>query len=331
MAAYKSEFLYRRYRRKRRPMSHYTLGWLPAWMRLAALAPWAVNRIARTWPQAVRFGLRMAGADPRREVPELPARTFRRRFRTGQQQPRLNRPRVVLWIDSFTNGFSPEIADAAVKVLEHAGYDVVLTRRQQCCGLTWISTGQLDFARRLLRNSLDALEPFLRDPDVAIVGLEPSCTAVLRSDVVELLPDDPRAEEVTRRVYTVAEFLTSKTIRHPVGWQTPRLDGIDIVAQPHCHQHAIMGWEADRGLLLQAGATVTSIAGCCGLAGNFGMENGHYDVSVAVAENGLLPALRNTADAVFLADGFSCRTQAIHLSRRTGRHLVELLAEHLPF
>ncbi|MGH3642060.1 MAG: FAD-binding and (Fe-S)-binding domain-containing protein [Mycobacterium sp.] len=329
MATYKSEFLYRRYRGKRRPMSHYTLGWLPVWLRLTALVPWPVNLVARRWPRVVHLGLRMAGADPRREVPELPARTFRRQFRSGRPGWQTNRPRVVLWVDSFTNGLAPEIARAAVTVLEHAGYSVVLTRRQQCCGLTWITTGQLDVARRLLRKSLDALEPFLQDPNIAIVGLEPSCTAVLRCDVAELLPDDPRATELTRRVHTVAEFLGSKTIRHPNRWQTPRLDGIEVLAQPHCHQHAVMGWEADRALLVQAGATVTSIAGCCGLAGNFGMEKGHYDVSVAVAENGLLPALRNGANAVFLADGFSCRTQAIHLSGRTGRHLVELLADRL--
>nr|WP_156448244.1 FAD-binding and (Fe-S)-binding domain-containing protein [Mycobacterium sp. NAZ190054] len=329
MATYKSEFLYRRYRRRRRPMSHYTLGWLPTWMRLAALAPWAVNQTARRFPGLVRLGLRVAGADPRREVPALPRRTFRREFRKHVRAQRNPRPQVVLWVDTFTNGFSPDVAHAAVRVLEHAGYDVALTRRQQCCGLTWISTGQLDHARRLLRRSLDALEPFLADPGVAVVGLEPSCTAVLRSDAAELLPDDPRAARLAGRVYTVAEFLTSKDIRHPAGWQTPRLDGVEIVAQPHCHHHAVMGWEADRALLARAGATVTSIAGCCGLAGNFGMEKGHYDVSVAVAENGLLPALRASAGAEFLADGFSCRTQATHLARRSGRHLVELLSERL--
>ena len=330
MAAYKSEFLYRRYRRRLRPVSHYTLGWLPAWMRMAALAPRAVNWVAQTWPPLVRLGLRLAGADRRRDIPALPARTFRQRRRANRRHLRHDRPPVVLWVDSFTNGFSPEIAEAAVAVLEHAGYEVVLTRRQECCGLTWITTGQLDFARRLLRSSLDALDLYLQHPDTAIVGLEPSCTAVLRSDVHELLPDDPRAAKLTGRVHTIAEFLTSPTIRHPAGWTTPRLDGVEVVAQPHCHQHAVMGWEADRALLVEAGARVTSIAGCCGLAGNFGMEQGHYDLSVAIAENGLLPTLRDAPGAEFLADGFSCRTQAEQLARRDGRHLVELLAERLP-
>src|SRR5690606_2607648 len=149
----------------------------------------------------------------------------------------------------------------------------------------------LDAARRLLLSSLDALEPYL-DEKVPIVGLEPSCTAVLRADVLELLPDDPRSRKVARNVFTLAEFLTAPLAPHAGTWTTPSLAGVEARAQPHCHQHAVMGWETDEALLRDAGADVTAIAGCCGLAGNFGMEKGHYDVSVAVAENGLLPALR---------------------------------------
>src|SRR5690606_29303550 len=132
-----------------------------------------------------------AGHDARREVPALPRRTFLQWWRR-HPRPAAGRPRVVLWLDSFTNGFSPDTGRSAVAVLEDAGYEVVVTRRQECCGLTWITTGQLDGARRLLRASLDALEPYL-DEGLPIVGLEPSCTAVLRSDVKELLPDDPRS------------------------------------------------------------------------------------------------------------------------------------------
>jgi len=326
MATYKSEMLFQRHRGRIRPMSHYTLGWLPRWMRLASLAPRVVNLVARIRP-LVRLGLVLAGADARREVPALPRRTFRQWWRRRPVAPAA-RPRVVLWMDSFTNGFSPEIGEAAVAVLEDAGYEVVLTRRQECCGLTWITTGQLDGARRLLRSSLDALEPYL-DEKLPIVGLEPSCTAVLRSDVLELLPDDPRSRRVARNIFTLAEFLTAPFAPHTGEWSAPDLEGVDVLAQPHCHQHAVMGWQADEALLRDAGADVTAIAGCCGLAGNFGMEKGHYDVSVAVAENGLLPALRAEPDREFLADGFSCRTQAQQLARRPGRHLAELLAERL--
>lgn len=326
MATYKSEALYRRYRGKLRPVGHYSLGWLPRWMRLAALAPTIVNLVMKVRP-LVKLGLVVAGADARREIPALPRRTFRQWWRRHRSAG-AGRPRVVLWMDSFTNGFSPSIGEAAVAVLEDAGYEVVVTRRQECCGLTWITTGQLDGARRLLRSSLDALEPFLAEK-LPIVGLEPSCTAVLRSDVLELLPDDPRAKQVAKNTFTLAEFLTAPRAPHAGEWEVPSLAGVEVVAQPHCHQHAVMGWKTDEKLLTEAGADVQAIAGCCGLAGNFGMEQGHYDVSVAVAENGLLPALRAAPDRELLADGFSCRTQAQQLGRRDGRHLAELLAERL--
>jgi Fe-S oxidoreductase len=328
MASYKSEWLYNKYKGRLRPASHYTLGWLPRWMRLAALAPTLVNVLARIAPLR-KLGLRMAGADPRREAPAFAKQTFRawwsRRPRTEGE-----RPRVVLWMDSFTNGFSPEIGTAAVAVLEDAGYEVVLPERTVCCGLTWISTGQLDEARRLLRASADALEPHL-DAGLPIVGLEPSCTAVLRSDIRELLPDDPRSRRIASNTFTLAEFLTAPRAPHIGSWTPPRLDGVQVVAQPHCHQHSVMGWSVDESFLVTSGAEVTAIAGCCGLAGNFGMEKGHYDVSVAVAENGLLPALRaaDPSSTVFLADGFSCRVQAQQLARRDGSHLAELLAARL--
>jgi Fe-S oxidoreductase len=233
-------------------------------------------------------------------------------------------------MDSFTNAFDPQIGRAAVTVLEHFGYQVLLTDRPICCGITWISTGQLDVARRKLRRTLDQLEPHLL-AGRPIVGLEPSCTAVLRSDLVELLPDDPRSRRVAAATVTLAELLSSEPPRIPKTQpEVIDLHGVSVLAQPHCHQHAVMGFDADQRLLRAAGARVEAIAGCCGLAGNFGMETGHYDVSVAVAENGLLPALRAAEEGtVFLADGFSCRTQADQLTGRTGRHLAELLAERL--
>jgi Fe-S oxidoreductase len=229
----------------------------------------------------------------------------------------------MLWADTFTNGFSPEVGIAAVRVLEDAGFSVRIPQRQVCCGLTWISTGQLDGARRQLRRTLDALEPALQ-AGIPVVGLEPSCTAVLRSDAAELLPADPRSEGLARLTKTLAELLTER------GWTPPSLSGIEAVVQPHCHQHAVMGFESDVALLTAAGAAVQTVGGCCGLAGNFGVERGHYEVSVAVAELGLLPAVRAAgADAVVLADGFSCRTQLDQLAARGSMHLAQLLAGRL--
>jgi Fe-S oxidoreductase len=159
-----------------------------------------------------------------------------------------------------------------------------------------------------------------------VVGLEPSCTAVFRGDAEELLGSGgPAARTVAAATHTLAELLT----RRP-GWRPPDLSGVRGVAQPHCHQHAVMGYGADEEILRRGGASVTTVGGCCGLAGNFGAERGHFDVSVAVAQTALLPAVRAAGpDAYVLADGFSCRTQLADLARRRGHHLAEVLAETL--
>ena len=236
--------------------------------------------------------------------------------------------RVLLWADSFSQDLDPAGARATVDVLRAAGYEVVLPPKDVCCGLTWISTGRLDGARARLGDLLEVLAPFAAN-GVPIIGVEPSCTAVLRDDLLDLLPGDPRARMVADGTYTLAELLTAPA---PVGpgerWSPPDLTGVDVVAQPHCHHYSVMGWRSDEALLRGTGARVTTLAGCCGLAGNFGMEQGHYDVSVAVAENALLPALRDAPPgAVYLADGFSCRTQAQQLAGSGGVHLAQLLRD----
>jgi Fe-S oxidoreductase len=181
-----------------------------------------------------------------------------------------------------------------------------------CCGLTAISTGQLDRARRMLARVLDGLEA---DPGTPVIALEPSCLAVLRDDAGWLLGR-------TAQVRTLAEHLTA------IGYAPPDLSGTTIVAQPHCHHNSVLGWGPDEQLLRATGATLTVVGGCCGMAGNFGMEKGHYEVSVAVAEHALLPAIRAAGpDAVVLADGFSCRTQLTDLSDVRALHLAELLAD----
>ncbi|MDT4949458.1 MAG: hypothetical protein QOJ37_2053 [Pseudonocardiales bacterium] len=320
MATYKAEVLYQRYRRRVRPAAHYALGWLPRWARLAAKTPKLANATLRNETLA-RVAKRMGGIDARRPLPSFAPETFRAWFKT--RTGRAGSP-VVLWVDTFTDHFTPEVGQAAVRVLEAAGYSVQVTEKPVCCGLTWISTGQLDGARKQLRRSLDALDPALR-LGVPIVGLEPSCTAVLRHDLGELLPDDPRSARAAAATRTLAELLAATP-----DYVGPRLDGVQAVAQPHCHQHAVMGWQADAALLAAAGAEVTAVGGCCGLAGNFGVEKGHYDVSVAVAETALLPAVRNAPhDCVVLADGFSCRTQLEQLAHVQSQHLAQLLDDHL--
>jgi len=240
------------------------------------------------------------------------------------------RPPVLLWTDSFSDSLAPDVPVAAVAVLRAAGYEVLVPDHDACCGLTWITTGQLDGAKHQLRHLLDVLAPFAVN-GIPIVGLEPSCTAVLRSDLLDLLPDDPRSAAVSRATRTLAELLTAPAPAGPGDrWTLPDLSGVTAVVQPHCHHHAVMSFAADRALLSAAGASFSTLAGCCGLAGSFGMEAGHYDVSVAVAEHALLPALRDAAPGdVYLADGYSCRTQAEQLAGVQGVHLAQLLAAHL--
>jgi Fe-S oxidoreductase len=166
------------------------------------------------------------------------------------------------------------------------------------------------------------LAPYV-ESGVPVLGLEPSCLATLRSDAVQLT-DDPRAAAVAAGVLTLAELLAR------VDWTPPDLGGAEVVAQPHCHHASVLGWDADERLLRRAGATVTRVPGCCGLAGNFGMEKGHYEVSVAVAETHLLPAVRAAGrESVVLADGLSCRHQLADLAGVPAMHLAELLASRL--
>ena len=208
-------------------------------------------------------------------------------------------------------------------MLEAAGYEVTLPDGPVCCGLTWISTGQLRAAKRRIRRSLAVLAPQL-DTGTPIIGLEPSCTAVLRRDASELLHDDARAATLATSTVTFAEFLTR------TDWQPPDV-GIEALVQTHCHQHAVLGFDADRALMARAGIRADiPDSGCCGLAGNFGFERGHYEVSRAVGERVLLPAVREAAPTTaVIADGFSCRTQIAHGTPRGAVHLAELLADAL--
>ncbi|GAA1540924.1 FAD-binding and (Fe-S)-binding domain-containing protein [Dactylosporangium maewongense] len=314
MATYKSEVLHQTYRGRLRPRSHYTLGKLPLWARLAGWTPRLANLGIRL-PVLGGFFLWLAGVDKRRSVPRFARRPFRRTFKpeTSELKP------VVLFADSFSDAFSPSVAAATVRVLRAAGYEPRLPSGSVCCGLTWITTGQLDSARKILTRTVAALAADAR-AGVPIVGIEPSCTAVLRSDIHELLPDSPDAPVVASSVRTLAELLAETP-----GWTPPDLSDVEVVAQPHCHHHAVLGWKADADLLASTGAKVRRLSGCCGLAGNFGVEIGHYDVSVAVAEQQLLPALDAAPSAVVLADGFSCRTQVADLRDRPAVHLAELL------
>ena len=360
MARYRSEALFRTYRGRMRPLSHYTLGWLPRLTRVTARVP-GLASIANAVMSAAplrSLAFRIIGLDPRRGMPALQSGTFtawaRRRslladsvpasassdavsdtrerdaapassmsdspILSGPRDPS-GRPYALVWADSFSQTLDDAGARAVVDVLEANGFAPIVAP-DACCGLTWITTGQLTGAKKHLASLLGVLAPFAAS-GIPIVGVEPSCTAVLRDDLLDLLPEDPRSLLVSSATRTLAEVLSAVPVSER---RLPSLEGVEIVAQPHCHHYSVMGWDADQALLESLGARVTRLEGCCGLAGNFGMEAGHYDLSVAVASHSLLPSLSAQPDAVYLADGFSCRTQAAQLAGRGGVHLATLLA-----
>jgi Fe-S oxidoreductase len=321
------------------------MGRLPHWLRLVARTrtAWLVNSLASVRPLAA-LAKRLGGIAGEREIPRVAGVPFTRAWRREVLvESRRNthdgveyvetptRSRVHLWPDTFTEHLSPSVGHAAVRVLEAAGLGVlpvppVTAGKPVCCGLTYVSTGQLDRAREVMRTTLDGMGVLVdREDAPPVVVLEPSCAAALRTDLPELLPDDPRAARLAASVLTFAEALD----RLAPDWTPPRVDR-PAVGQTHCHQHAVLGDTLDRRLREAAGLTGELSGGCCGLAGNFGFEKGHYEVSATCAEEQLLPSVREAPqDAVVLADGFSCRTQLEQLAGVRGRHLAEVLAEAL--
>ena len=307
MATYKAEFLAHHYQGRpwRRPRSDLALGWLPVTARAVSrlrLAP--VVNAATQVPLLRKAATRIGGLEDR-EVPLFASQTLQQWYTARGPRGDGHRGTVLLWPDSFTNYFHPHVGQAAVEVLESAGWHVELPSEPVCCGLTWISTGQLATGKKILKKTVDTLAPHVRAGGY-VVGLEPSCTAVFRSDAPELFPDDQDVLRLRDHTLTLAELLTE----HTPGYEPPSVRR-PVLTQVHCHQHAVMGWDADEKLLKQAGAYAEHLeTGCCGLAGNFGFQAGHGEVSRAIAERALLPKLRAASPgAVILADGFSCRTQ----------------------
>lgn len=338
MAKWRSETLFRRYQGRPRPLSHYALGWLPRWLRLMAKIPGAAQlaNLATKIRPLTQVALKLLHLDTSRALPRFATRSLEKQYpkrQIGAGKKRLpmsakmrttssstSKP-VVIWADSFSRGLDQRGVKAAVRLLSEAGWQVFLAPPDACCGLTWITTGQLKGARRHLERLLERLGPLAAN-GIPIVGIEPSCTAVLRDDLLQLLPADPRALMVREATFTLAEFITTNC----PDLRLPDLTGVKVVAQPHCHHYSVMGWEADRALIEKTGANLVELQGCCGMAGNFGMEASHRQMSLAVAEHALLPQLKANPDAIFLADGFSCRTQAETLAGRGGIHLAQLLS-----
>ena len=350
MASYKSEFFDHYYRGRRRPLSHFSLGWLPRWLKVTGRVAPLVNAVLAT-PLA-KVAAMLGGLTTERSMPRfaggsewrkevaaagvaMPGRNGRKHdggtrlsadvaaaLGTESAGAVASNDGVVLFVDTFTRGFRPEVAGAAARVLAGAG-ERTECAADACCGLTWISTGQLDTAKKLLGNAAEVLDD---GTDRPIVVVEPSCAAALRKDLPELVHTD-QAKRVAARVRSFASHVHQLA---GAGWSPAPAEPLpeQVVLQTHCHEYSVFGAGTQRAALAAVGITdVVDAAGCCGVAGNFGFEKEHYEVSMQVAEQALAPALRSAGpESVMLTDGFSCAMQVRQLdAERPGRHLAQLL------
>jgi FAD/FMN-containing dehydrogenase/Fe-S oxidoreductase len=335
MAAYKAEFLHHYWAGRLRPLPAYAFGLIHWWARLASPAAALANLAAGT-PGLSRLAKAAAGMAPGRRFPALARQTFRAWWRArpprqgaGPAPAAAAAPKVVLWVDTFNNHFAPEVARAAVEVLEAAGWRVIVPVPPLCCGRPLYDWGMLRLARRQLRQVVTALRDEIR-AGTPLVGLEPSCLSVFRDELLAQLPGDEDAERLARQAVLLSELL----VREPTGWQPPPMvagrDGArrKALVQAHCHHHAVIKLDAERQVLGQLGLDVELLAaGCCGMAGAFGFMRGEpYEVSTRLAERALLPAVRAAApETLIVADGFSCREQIAQGSGRRALHLAQLL------
>jgi Fe-S oxidoreductase len=319
VATYKAEFLSHYYEGRLRPRSAHAFGHIDFWARVASNAPGLVN-LTTQLPFLRDIAKLVAGIPMQRSIPAFAPQTFRDWFQ--RRQPRnVGASPVVLWPDTFNNYFLPDTAKAAVEVLEAAGFEVLLPLASLCCGRPLYDFGMLDRAKSLLLDTLDTLAIEI-EAGMPVVVLEPSCAAVFRDELVNLFPNDARARRLSERTFLLSEFL-EKEAR---GFQLPRLARKALV-HGHCHHKSVMKMTDEESVLKKMGIDYASPApGCCGMAGSFGFEPDKYDISVAVGELELLPAVRKAApDALIIADGFSCREQIAQCTDRHAMHLAEVI------
>ncbi|HKH98010.1 MAG TPA: FAD-linked oxidase C-terminal domain-containing protein [Candidatus Sulfotelmatobacter sp.] len=337
VATYKAEFLSHYYEGRVRPVSAYAFGNIDLWARLASNAPGLVN-LTTQLPFLRDIAKFVAGIPPQRSIPAFAPETFKNWFRRtrqkngtttspwksgpsgprqGREETRALAPEVLLWPDTFNNYFAPTTARAAVEVLEAAGYRVIVPRANLCCGRPLYDFGMLDRAESLLLDILDELSPEI-EAGIPVVGLEPSCVAVFRDELLNLFPHDERAQALSRQTFLLSEFLERNLGDAPL----PRFERKALL-HGHCHHKSIMKMTAEESLLRRLGVDFQAPApGCCGMAGSFGFHHDKYDVSAAIGELELLPAVRKAPpDWLIIADGFSCREQ---IAQGTGRHALHL-------
>jgi len=328
VATYKAEFLAHYYEENPRPLHAYAFGMIDRWARLGSNFPRLANFFSSApgYRQILQGLLHLA---PQRKMPQLAHSTFRS-WAKKRGTPGLGKSTgsassgksdVILWADTFNNYFHPETSKAALEVLQAAGFNVIVPQIHLCCGRPLYDFGLLDQAKDYLERILSELTPQI-SAGVPMVVLEPSCASVFRDELRNLFPHDVRAIKLRSQTFLLSEFLE----RHAPGYTPPQLSA-KVLLHGHCHHKSIMGIGDEESLLRKTGVDLQSIdSGCCGMAGPFGFEKDKYEVSQAVGERVLLPAVRNTPEnALIVSDGFSCREQILQATGRRALHLAEAL------
>ena len=325
IATYRSEFLAHYYETERRPLDAYAFGLIDKWAALGSLTPRAANFLLRA-PGTNGIIRRLLHLAPQRELPRLAEKSFRRWARAARvpvpgQPAGSGRGEVMLWPDTFNNYFRPATTRAALDVLQATGLNVTVPGARLCCGRPLYDFGMLDRAKAYLRTIMDHLGPQI-DAGVPLVVLEPSCASVFRDELRNLFPSDARADKLRNQTFLLSEFLE----HHAPDFEPPRLER-KVLLHGHCHHKALMKMTDEESVLRKMGAHLSAPdAGCCGMAGPFGFDAGKFDISMAIGERVLLPAVRSApADTLIVSDGFSCREQIHHATGRPTFHLAEAI------
>jgi FAD/FMN-containing dehydrogenase/Fe-S oxidoreductase len=337
MTAYKSEYLAQRYKHRPHPLHHYIFGFADLLARLGSITPALTNAVltGRFTSPLIK---RIVGVAQERQLPRLAGKSYKKARLASNETTNVPRAlsgknatkaepageHVVLWADTWNNYYHPQTLAAAEAVLTQAGFRVQVPKGHICCGRALYDFGLLGTARAYLAKVLDRMAPEI-EAGLPFIFLEPSCASVFKDEALEFFPDDLRAQRMSKQVWLLADWLAARAPE----WVTGRLEGAQVILHGHCHHKAVFGGPVNEiALLKKAGAAVKLInSSCCGMAGPFGFEADKFEVSKAIANLGLLPAVNSAAPAtIIVADGFSCREQINQLSDREGMHFAEVLA-----
>lgn len=322
VASYKAEFLSHYYKNKLRPLSAYLFGWIFRWARMASIFPPLFNFLMHA-PALKQMIQSVGGMTSRRDFPKFARVSFRTWFEKRVPINNQGQKEIILWPDTFNNYFYPETAKKAVRILEAAGYKVRIPQKNFCCGRPLYDYGMLDLAKKYLKDIMGGLQSDI-EKGIPIICLEPGCASVFKDELMNFFPEDQTAKKLSAQVFLLAEFLS----RDLETLKKLKKSGLSAVLHGHCHQKSLTGMSSEEKLLSALGLDVEILkTGCCGMAGAFGFEKDHYEVSMKVAQTSLTPALEKAGSLQVLTDGFSCREQVAHISGKKPLHLAEALAQ----